>query len=276
MSQYYYEVAGLPDIAPDDVKVSLGYEEYLSELMTALSGRDARLLGYFRCKYENTNLISWLRDKESPMHPLGLIAPETFANQLQAVGCDDMTPLAGVPAYMLEFMREIDEGTVSRNEWENRLTALFYDYAAASRNAFVRDWFAFEQNLSNVQVALSCRKYGLDIETQIVGDNEVCQALRTSTARDFGLSELFPQVETLLRIGEDADLLSRERKVDQIKWDYLSDACIGHEFSVEALLSYLVRLQSIERWMHLDPKQGEEMFRTLISTLKENVRIPEE
>ena len=274
MSQYYYEVSGLPDIAPDDTKLSLKYENYLQELMDALSVRDGRLLAYFRMKYENANLLAWLRDKEASFHPLGRLSAETFAEQLQMAGYDDVAPLEGVPPYMLQFLREREDGLITPDEEEKRLTALFYEYAVACKNRFVSGWFAFEQNLTNVQTALSCRRYGIDIESQVIGDNEVCRLLCTSTARDFNLSELFPQTETLLRLYEETDLLAREKKVDALKWQYLEELCVGHEFSVEVLLSYLIRLQGLERWIHLSPKEGEERFRTLIAALKENVQLP--
>lgn len=37
-------------------------------------------------------------------------------------------------------------------------------------------------------VALTARKFKVDVAPLIVGDTEVCEALRTSGARDFGLS----------------------------------------------------------------------------------------
>ena len=82
MSQYYYLVSGLPDISPDDAKLSLGYTDYLDELMQSLSRHDAHLLSYFRMDYENRNLLAWLKDKEAPLHPLGLLA--TGVSRLRA------------------------------------------------------------------------------------------------------------------------------------------------------------------------------------------------
>ncbi len=55
------------------------------------------------------------------------------------------------------------------------------------RNKFVSSWFAFNLTMNNVLVALTARKFKMDIAPLIVGDTEVCEALRTSDARDFGL-----------------------------------------------------------------------------------------
>ncbi len=276
MSKYYYLVTGLPDITADDGKLSMGYEECLSQLMQALTASDRRLAGYFRMTYDNRNLLAWLRDKEAAFHPLGSISAEQFQEQLSEADYDDRKPLPGVPAYMLLFLKERIEGLIPEGGEENRLTALFYEFAAQAPNAMVRNWFAFEQNLNNIQLALNCRKYGLDVEGQLVGDNEICQALANSTARDFNLSQVFPQMDSLLRISEEPDLLEREKKIDRLKWAYLDELCESCHFSVELLLAYLVKLQSLERWIALDARTGEEKFRSLIASLKENVAIPKE
>ena len=48
-------------------------------------------------------------------------------------------------------------------------------------------------------MALTARKFKLDIAPLIVGDTEVCEALRTSNARDFGLGT---EVDYLEQHGE--------------------------------------------------------------------------
>ena len=40
--------------------------------------------------------------------------------------------------------------------------------------------------INNVLVALTARKFKMDVAPLIVGDTEVCEALRPSGARDFG------------------------------------------------------------------------------------------
>lgn len=274
MSQYYYMVAGLPDISSEDAKLSLGYVEYLEALMTALSDKDAALLRYFRMAYDNQSLMAWLHDKTAELHPLASVTPELLNEQMQLLEFDDQPPLRGVPAYFPTFMREWRDGIPAGTE-ENRLSALFYDCVKACPNAFVREWFAFEQNLNNAQVALSCRKYGIELAGQIVGDNEVAQSLRSSSLRDFGIGNIFPQMESLMHLNNETDLIEKEKHVDELVWAFLDDQCTFHYFSVEPLLAYLIKLQRIERWMKLDPKTGEAKFRALVYSMKEGVEIPD-
>lgn len=273
MNNYYYLVAGLPEINLDDAKLSLSYVEYVDELMDALAKEDAALLRFFRMSYENRNLLAWLQDKEAALHPLGRLTAEDFDEQWQMIDYEDKAALPGIPAYFLPFMRDYRDGMIPKGREENYLSALFFEATQQSGNAFVRSWFEFQWNLNNVQTAVNCRKYGMDIESQIVGDNEVAQALRSSSARDFNLSGVFPAIESILRMSEESDLLLKEKKIDRIQWDFLDELCTNYYFSIEVLLAYLIKLQSVERWLALDAQKGEEIFRQLILSMKEHEKI---
>ena len=48
----------------------------------------------------------------------------------------------------------------------------------------------------------------------VLGNAEVCEALRTSSARDFGLSGEVDVFESLVKISEITELVEREKKLD--------------------------------------------------------------
>ena len=50
------------------------------------------------------------------------------------------------------------------------------------------------------------RKYNFDTQNFIVGDNAVAQALRTSAARDWGLSGDFGYMELVQRVAEETEV----------------------------------------------------------------------
>ena len=51
----------------------------------------------------------------------------------------------------------------------------------------------------------------MEVAPRIVGDTEVCELLRTSNARDFGLGEQLAYMEELQRIAEMEELVEREK-----------------------------------------------------------------
>ena len=130
--------------------------------------------------------------------------------------------------------------------------------------------------MNNVLAALSARKYKMDISSAVVGDTPVCEQLRTSNARDFGLGDALDGFEALQRIAEVDELVEREKKVDLLKWKWMEDESFFHYFTIERLFVFLLRLEMIERWISLDKESGSELFRQLIQQLKDGVQIPEE
>ena len=156
------------------------------------------------------------------------------------------------------------------------LAAYYYDYAMNCDNQFVSSWFEFNLNVNNLLSALTARKYKIEVAPNIVGNTEVSEAIRTSNARDFGISGTLEYFEQLLRISETDELVDSERKIDLLKWNWMEDAVFFNYFTVERIFVFLLRLEMIERWISLDKEKGSELFRKMIDSLKNEVQIPAE
>ena len=143
-------------------------------------------------------------------------------------------------------------------------------------NKFVSAWFEFNLNINNILVAFTCRKFKWDIASNIVGNTEVCEALRTSSARDFGLSGEVDVFESLVKISEITELVEREKKLDALRWNWMEETTFFDYFTVERLFVFLLQLEMIERWISLDKEKGSQLFRSIIAALKDEVRIPAE
>lgn len=159
---------------------------------------------------------------------------------------------------------------------EEALAAAYYAYAMKCGNRFISRWFEFSLNVNNILSAFILRKYKMEVASRIVGDTEVCEQLRTSNARDFGLGEQLAYMEELQRIAEMEELVEREKKTDLLAWKWLEDESFFNYFTVERLFVFLLQLEMIERWISLDKEKGNELFRQMIQHLKEEVQIPEE
>ena len=125
-------------------------------------------------------------------------------------------------------------------------------------------------------VALAARKHKMQIAPLVVGETEVCQALKTSNARDFGLTSELDYFDQLLKISETEDLVEREKRLDQLRWKWMEDKTFFDYFSIERLYVFLLQLEIIERWISLDKEKGNQMFREIIDSLKGEVRVPSE
>lgn len=276
MSAYYYLVAGLPDISLEDGKLSYTISDFRAESYGDLSAKDQALIDLFYLKYDHADLLSLLKDKDAVTQGKGNFSSEDLLQLIASVK-EGEKPDAKFPSYLYDFIAQyLALPTDELYKAENLLASAYYAYAMKSKNPFIASWFEFNLNINNILAAFAARKYKMNVAEVIVGDTDVCEMLRTSNARDFGLSETLDYFEPLQRLVETDDLVEREKKVDQLKWKWLEDASFFHYFTIERLFVFLLQLEMIERWVLLDKEKGSELFRQMIQNLKDEVQIPEE
>ncbi len=116
----------------------------------------------------------------------------------------------------------------------------------------------------------------MDVSQVVVGKTDVSEMVRTSNARDFGLSEILEYFEQVLRISEIEELVEREKKIDLLKWNWMEDAVFFNYFTVERIFVFLLKLEMIGRWISMDKEKGSELFRQIIDKLKDEIQIPAE
>ena len=276
MSTYYCLVAGLPDISLDDGKLSYSVSDFKAELYPDLSAQDRKLIDLFYLKFDNTAILKLLKHKDAVIEDKGNFSAEELLQLIEAVREGD-TPDKKYPSYLVNFVSQYLQ--LSQDELyraDDLLAALYYSYGMSSNNAFIASWFEFNLNLNNILAALAARKYKLEVSSVIVGATSICEQLRTSNARDFGLNETLEYFEALQRIADIEELVEREKKGDMLKWKWLEDESFFHYFTIERIFVFLMQLEMIERWISLDKEKGNELFRKMIQDLKNEVQIPEE
>lgn len=276
MSTYYCLVAGLPDISLDDGKLSYSVSDFKAELYPDLSAQDRKLIDLFYLKFDNTAILKLLKNKDAVIEDKGNFSAEELLQLIEAVREGD-TPDKKYPSYLVNFVSQYLQ--LSQDELyraDELLAALYYSYGMSSNNAFIASWFEFNLNLNNILAALAARKYKMEVSSVIVGATSICEQLRTSNARDFGLNETLEYFEALQRIADIEELVEREKKVDMLKWKWLEDESFFHYFTIERIFVFLMQLEMIERWISLDKEKGNELFRKMIQDLKNEVQIPEE
>lgn len=277
MGKYYYLVAGLPKLALEDNKLSYTVADFKEDIYPALTVADKKLVSLFFLQYDNANVLKLLKDKEAAIDGRGVFSAEELNEYILRLKEGDRIENSMFPAYLSTFISEYFTNPVEENFLlENRLAALYYAYAMECKNKFVSSWFAFNLTVNNILVALAARKYKMELSSVIVGDTEVCEALRTSNARDFGLTGEVDFMEQLMKISEISELVEREKKIDQLRWNWMEEATFFDYFTIERLFVFLLQLDMVERWMVLDKEKGNLLFRNIIATLKDEVQIPAE
>lgn len=280
MSKYHYLIASLPEITLDDSKQVYSVFDFKEEMESILSKKDKKEVSLFFLKYDNQNLLNWLKHEASEgkeefvWDNKGTLSAAIFEETVNALK-EGKKANKSMPLYMVEFLKEYfdPEANESKEEtslisWEDKLAALYYAYAMKCKNKFFAEWFKLNLNIKNILTAITCNKYGLDKKAYIVGDNEIAENLRASNSRELNTGEDVEYLADLLRLSEESDLAVREKKIDLLKWEWLEYNTVFKVFDVENVFAYLLKIEMIERWANLDKTSGEASFRELISAMK--------
>lgn len=269
---YHYFIAGLPDIFLDDTEVQFQMLDFKHELKEHLRPEDYKLVELLFLPYDNQKLLQFLDENFENTIKLGNYSFEDFEIEFSDLSDRQAGDRKGIlPSYMYEFVEIFKDEEKSKNEtksWENLLTEMYYNYVLKTKNKFLKQWFEFNQNLTNILIGLNCKKYDFDTEKQLIGYNEVTKAIVKSNAKDFGLSIDIPYVSDIIVQAEKENLMAREKGLDQIKWDKVEEITLFDYFTIEVVLAYTIKLDIAYRWLELDEEKGREMFSKIINDLK--------
>lgn len=277
MNKYYYLVAGLPELALEDSKLSYTVADFKTEIYPSLSSSDQKLIDLFYLKFDNANVLKLLEDKEAGIDKRGNFSQDELNEYIAVIKEGGTVNSKEFPDYLSAFVTDYFTAPAeSEGLMEDHLAALYYDYAMKSENKFISSWFEFNLTINNILLAFTARKYKWDVAQNIVGNTEVCEALRTSGARDFGLSGEVDFFDQLVKISETSELVEREKKLDSLRWNWMEEVTFFDYFTIERLFVFLLQLEMIERWISLDKEKGNQLFRSIIDSLKNEVQIPSE
>lgn len=141
------------------------------------------------------------------------------------------------------------------------LNAEFYLKAGKSRNRFIREFFGLDLGVRNTKVEYLNRSLGRPEGTDIlIPDPEADSAE-------------FEKKEELDALLETADILGRERALDDFYWKAADELTVLDVFDLDVILAFVVKLKLVERWLRLDEATGRELFRKLVKEIKENRKI---
>lgn len=275
--QYHYLIAGLPELAMADKKLPTGVADFRDKLDEELHPSDRELIKIWFLPYDHANIANALYHTHKPFDYRGTFAPFEIERMTDKRAMEDETahlPFGYIRQALDDAMTADEQIPAAKFEW-----MLHNGYCQMMRNhpnAFVRQLASFDIDQRNAMAAMNGRKFNLPFEDQLMGEGDVTDAFKKSRARDFGLSADIAQMDTLVQIFDTEDLLERELKLDQLRWQFIDDAVFFHYFTIERIVAFLLKLMIVDRWMSLDEDKGRELFRQLIHNLQSGYKKSEE
>jgi len=267
----------LPELFSDEKKPPFTSVEFREELRRELSPADFELAMIYYLPFDNKNLLNILFKKEAEWDERSVYQKEELV-QASDRKLFEFAEDFNLPSYMMTFLKKFHsaEGIENYNDAEPILTTEYYEFIAQKGNDFAKKFAHHEIIVRNVMTVLSGRKHEIKYENNIVGDNEITDALKKSRARDFGLSGEVPEIETLAQIFETENIVEREFKLDLYFWNYLDEITFFHYFSIERVISYIKKLLVAERWYALEKQKGYELFNKILKELSSGFKLPDE
>ena len=262
-------VAGLRDWTLDSDTKGFDVREIIDEIVGELTKSDREAVRMLYAYYDCENIIA-RRAKRERHNQLGNLSAEQITEVFEERNYALLTPAVAkcVKLYVEENDEERDQEITLDSSFERAIFEAYYRDLAASKCTFLKDWGAFDRNLRNIAAAIAAREAGRVVADVTVGDGEIVEQLKRSTAADFGLRGELPYVDSVISaVSDEKNIVEKERKIDAIRWAEAEAMTSFDFFTINFILSYLVKVNIVARWTLLSPEVGREMLNRLIKEL---------
>ncbi len=272
--KYYCLVAGLPDLFFNENKPGAGSVDFRDAFAKDLNFGDFELVKTLFFPTDNKNLLNLLFETKEPFNDGGLFSKQSLESEIEKP--------KEIPEYMSNFIRWVKKQETKEKtlDAEIQLQTLFYSYLLNVKNSFLHDWFLFELNIKNVMTTFNCTRFKYDTDKHIIQtweNKNVNTMLSLGRLKPEYYEDDILYVQDIFRVAEsEAEMQEKEKNIDKIKWEYLEEQTFFHFFSIEKILSFLLKLQITERWLWLDKETGTALLEKLINEIKTSYEFPAE
>ena len=144
------------------------------------------------------------------------------------------------------FLKGYDQDSLGRD---------FYLQTRSSGNRFIRDFCNLDLAVRNARVAYINSSLGRPESQDIVILDEEGQAEE----------EICSGLDEILR---DSDILRKERAMDNYIFARIDEMSCFDLFNLNFILATVAKLKIVQRWIKLDPVEGEKMFREMVGRIR--------
>lgn len=257
---YYCLIASLAELSLQTDAARTDFAALRQEIAGELSARDQKAAELLYGYYDVENLLAALRGSDVPHNELGNFSAAQIAEEVAAEGTDDEPFVSKLPTavrgaldlYLGRVAVEEDEEQIERDQMslERGLLAAFYRACEASSSGFLRRWADADRTMRNVVA-------GADFA---VGE----------LSEEYKESSWWAAMDEVLTTK---DFVEREHKMDGVRWEVSDELATGHYFDLDAVLSYIVKLNILQRWAYLNKQTGRDRFGAMVKKFTANSTI---
>lgn len=153
------------------------------------------------------------------------------------------------------------------------LNEAFFDEVLKSKSRLTRLYYLLERNIRNMKVKAAAAKLYSAAEAEkkieqysILPKEDIYGDYRQPTDTEAELSH--SDIQTLNSIFSDEDIMNKEKRLDDFKWEKINEFTTLDFFNIDAILAFLAKAHLTERWLHLDVNNGKHLFRKLVDEVR--------
>lgn len=246
-NQYYFIAAALPPL-------QIGYPpEITSEALEYLLRENLHPEDYaksvvMRRYYDIQNIRSfWLKFEQDSRGYYN-------ENELE----EALVSRIGFPEYVYAFLEKY-QSLEDRLHHFAALVAAYFHHEIEHSDGFLHTFLKFERELRLVLTGFRAKQLGRDLAAELQYedpmDEIVAQILAQKDAKTYEPPEKYAELKVLFEEHNDSPL-ELHQALCEYRFRKIEEMYGVDVFSIDRILSYLVRLIIVEKWLELDKKKG--------------------
>lgn len=253
---YYCLISSLSELSLTSDSRRIDFAAVRGEIAADLSVRDRRAVELLYAYYDVENLLAAMGDSDLPHNELGNLTREQIVAEIAAEGSDDDPFVSLLPSPIRRSLDlyqgrvEADEDTPPISDIERALLLDFYRQCEASGVEFLERWAAADRSIRNLAAGAQYAVGELD--------------------EDYKEQSWWVAMSEVLST---TDFVEREHKMDSLRWDLAEELAQGHYFDIDAVLSYVVCMNILQRWAYLNKDFGRERFAKIVKNFTDKVNL---
>lgn len=247
MANYYFVAPSLPELVLG-VKPDFTFEELQNRLKINLTKEDYQKTLILRRFIDLMNIRSLLL--EEPIDPRGTLSEKELDEALLVRNI--------LPPYVFEFLEQYDSPADIVKNFSGLLTRFFQEEIPRQKG-FLQDYLIFERNWRLVMLGLRAKEIGRDVLRELqfedFSDPIVAQILAQKDAENYEPPVEFLELKELIAsCGKDP--WERYKAFAAWKFRKIEEMVKRPLFSIDWILSYMVKFIIVEDWNELDEDKG--------------------
>jgi len=252
MTRYYFLEASLPPLKIG-VKPEITFEEFIYRLQINLSKSDWEKALKIRQLIDLLNIRALFSGQK--LDHRGNYSEKELDEMLLVQ--------EGFPQYVFDFLGQFETNAAKLRHFAGLLARFFLEEMNHAKG-FIKKYFSFEREYRLVMSAIRAKSQGRDLNEVLqfeeLSDPFVAQILVQKDAERYEPPMEYAELKELF-ISTGADPWEQHKAFTEWKYARIEEMSEGIPFTIDAILSYMVRLLLVEDWEALDEQQGREALK---------------